>query len=443
VAIFRTISRQALFALALMSTAEFTQAQVVPGDAKPLCVFGATELRDWFATGSVTANGVVKRADSLRFTEGTEGDCAYYKWATRMFLWLTSPAPGGGTTTDTSEFYSISALVDGKRTLAQNGGGNSLLSLRAGKAVEEDGQPGPRSVLMARNGSLVYYSSQMNDIFAHFLTTIKKGLLPSGPDLQLPTEQAELDAVASAAGVNFQPNMLVLQTKSAWIETTGLDRSKYITTMAKVPSFDKSLGWRWTPDGNQPDTELALVGMHVVGTVKGRPDMVWATFEHVDNVPMATYSYIDVGDNFVNVNPQPGTWQFSGSNCAGTFNQERMHARNRPHIEAVDQTSGMGPSDTCRINAWGSLAGSTSSYREDNTRIIAVNNGAFGKLRNGDLRKNYMLIGATWNAGLGTNHLANTTLETYVQGTNCFSCHNGRLTTGMLSHMWLPVLPLP
>ena len=81
----------------------------------------------------------------------------------------------------------------------------------------------------------------------------------------------------------------------------------------------------------------------------------------------------------------------------------------------------------------------------------------------GDVRKNYIHTGATWVLGggppstgviTGTTAMANTTMETFFQGGNCFSCHSdatGNMLgttpaangfTGGLSHIWAPVLPL-
>src|SRR5205085_2833812 len=121
--------------------------------------FALTEPADWFETGTITADGGVKPADSLNFTAGDE--CDYYKWAARMFLWLTSPAPGGGRTFESPEFYSVSALTGDKRTLERNTGGKvgegkrDIFSVRVPKPVSESGQPETGGVLMARNNSPV------------------------------------------------------------------------------------------------------------------------------------------------------------------------------------------------------------------------------------------------------------------------------------------------
>ena len=74
-----------------------------------------------------------------------------------------------------------------------------------------------------------------------------------------------------------------------------------------------------------------------------------------------------------------------------------------------------------------------------------------------------MLVGTTWVLGggppstgviTGTPQMANSTMETFFQGGNCFDCHSGDSSnmlgtpagpdgfSGGLSHVWAAVLPL-
>jgi hypothetical protein len=79
--------------------------------------------------------------------------------------------------------------------------------------------------------------------------------------------------------------------KSAWIETTGLDKSKYITVNAMVSTFDKTVGWRWTPDGGLRPAELASVGMHVASAAFSR----WrASNMHEDAMNDAQHSQLSL-----------------------------------------------------------------------------------------------------------------------------------------------------
>src|SRR5437763_4733227 len=59
----------------------------------------------------------------------------------------------------------------------------------------EQGQAGDDSVLEAQttaNGSLVYYATMVNDVYAYFLTGAKKGAITTNPPNQFPTSQQDL-----------------------------------------------------------------------------------------------------------------------------------------------------------------------------------------------------------------------------------------------------------
>jgi hypothetical protein len=312
----------------------------------------------------------------------------------------------------------------------------------------EEGQAGGGESLLAQNGSLIFYTTTVNDVYAYFATGTKNGGITPAPT-KFPTTQAELNkiiAFAATKGKTFpDPEALAIEVKSSWIETTGLaNLSSYITMQGTIPTYDQSDPNHWVPNG-QKTVQLALLGMHVVGSTKGHAEMIWATFEHFGNTPNAAYTYnATTGPNPKTV-PQDtaGPWMFSSNGSAIPFNV--------PHLKAsgADLTSispfTISPSDTLRVNAWGDPAGAASAGK--NTEVISLNNSVLGKLVNGDVRKNYMFTGSTWTAGtappagqVGTNHMANTTMETYQQGGNCFSCHVTNTTA--VSHVFAPLKPL-
>jgi hypothetical protein len=96
-------------------------AQSIPTDAKATCTVTPAQFKGWFASGSVTLNGVVNPANSVAFTNATN-NCIFYQWSEQMFLWLTSPAPetyggGGGRIIDSPTFYDVSPPdASGRRT---------------------------------------------------------------------------------------------------------------------------------------------------------------------------------------------------------------------------------------------------------------------------------------------------------------------------------------
>jgi len=327
----------------------------------------------------------------------------------------------------------------------------------AGNVIDvEQGQAGGGDVLMTQNGSLVYYLTTVNNVFAYFRTGVANGDIT--PTLnEFPTEQQDLDEIINFAAQHgktlLDPEALAIEVKSSWIEASTLaDTSGYITIQATIPTYNQSDPQKWTVNG-QKTVEMAMVGIHVVGSTKGHPEMLWGTFEHVRSTPNATYSYNDQGNNTKTISQDTsGVWLFSQSNATGPFNQSRMRMIPGSHdIEAFPGFT-IGPTDIIRWKAWGSAFSNASI----NTEVIAINNSVRGKLAAGDVRANYVQTGTTWTIfgqapsggnQVGTHHLANTTMETFQQGisnmangTNCFSCHITNKTS--VSHVFGSIDPL-
>ncbi|HEX8166583.1 MAG TPA: hypothetical protein VF601_12445 [Beijerinckiaceae bacterium] len=374
--------------------------------------------------------------------------------------------------------------------------GRPMFLDRSGAVIDfEQGQALGNEALMAQNGSLVYYAIHVNDVYAYLLTGQKKydtgqpgGL--NNPATGFPTTQFDLDNIVQFAAdkgknIQFNSHALAVEVKSAWVETTGLDVSKYLTITAEIPAYQINILHpnTWIRIGSR-QAQLALVGMHVVGSVKGHPEMIWATFEHIGNTPSAAYTYLKQGGGSHTVPASTtGNWLFATSGST-QFNVPLLHVVPGfigPNIEQVSGT--LGRSNTLRWKAWGAASdfapNPLATIAASNTEIISINRSILTQLATGDVRKNYLLMGATWTvlgappspqvageavSGLpgqqvGTSSLTNTTMETYQQGggstrdvgTNCFSCHTGDVTMlgvvdqGIgkgLSHIYGPLKPL-
>src|SRR5260370_449636 len=180
----------------------------------------------------------------------------------------------------------------------------------------------------AANGSLVYYATMVNDVYAYFLTGVKDGVITTTTPGQFPTTTADLNntiAFATAHGKGStpfpDPDALAIEVKSSWMVAAGLPNlSSYITMTATIPTYNQTNPNLWTPTGQQT-VQLALVGIHVVGSTAGHPEMVWATFEHIGNAPPATYSYNSTsGSQTVSQNTL-GTWLISATGPTGPSNR--------------------------------------------------------------------------------------------------------------------------
>jgi hypothetical protein len=338
-------------------------------------------------------------------------------------------------------------------------------------------------VLLAQTGSLVYYGIMVNDVYAYFLTGVKDNVIqPNLPLHSFPTTSSELNAItslATARGVTFvDSHALAVEIKTSWVEASSLpNKNEYITIEATVPIYDETNSSTWPQLGTKT-MQLALVGMHIVGSTSGKlkqdplfprpgfgitghPEMIWATFEHFGNTPNSCYQYLNSNlslstvpsSTFNNcetssggtmVQPDTtGKWLFSASGASGQFNV--------PNVTQVDlgQPITGAPimaSNTLRENPWGSAFDRVpnpvaSSAAQSNSEVIAINNSVQRLLPAPDIRRNYFLVGATWTLDgkgptsnqptqqnpnpptnqVGTSQLANSTMETYHQSVQKFT----------------------
>lgn len=338
----------------------------------------------------------------------------------------------------------------------------------AGNIIDSEEGQATGDVLMATNGSLVYYLSFVNDVYAFYLTGASSGKLYSG---QFPTTAGARDSICAIARANNRTlpdsNALAIELKTSWVEVTNLpNASNYITIDATIPVYDTSNPAQWVPVGERT-AKMALVGMHIVGSAAGHPEMIWATFEHENNTPNAAYQYLDANSQVQTVAADQGTGWLFNANTAGTYNVSYMQ-------NAGDTINATGDSikqgNVVQMLPWGSAMDSLTNQEDgssaaSNSEIISINNAIRGMLVGNDIRKRYLLIGATWTSGgapptgvsygsdtspgvsIGTSVLANSTMETYFQSASnsCFTCHSGAtpsLKPGDLSHIFSALQPL-
>jgi hypothetical protein len=329
-----------------------------------------------------------------------------------------------------------------------NGKDFVLIDLFGNFPETEQGQA-DGGVLMAQNGSLVYYALTVKNVMALY-RTMQGATVPAGT--KFPISQTDLNAITAFASAHGQgpvidSEALAIELKSSWVEAQGLpDADKFIQMKAIVPKYDKTNPNDWVPNGTQTVT-LAMVGMHIVGSTVGHSEMLWATFEHLSNDPAAAYTYNVSGGGSTTI-PQntAGTWVFCGNGSTGPFNEMRMMmgGPSGDHIVA-NSPFNISPSNVLRTMPFG-LPGSNAN---GNAEVISINQTVRSLLDPADIRKNYFHEGTTWTIGgasptggnqVGTNKLENSTLETFFQGNNCFSCHTSNTTT--VSHVFNDTAPL-
>jgi hypothetical protein len=336
----------------------------------------------------------------------------------------------------------------------------------------------------SQKNSIVYYTTVVNDVYAWFVTGVANGAINTNN--QFPSSQSDLNQVTAYAakyGVTLtDANALTIEAKLSWVDASTLSNpSSYITAQADVPVYNTSSTTSWPYTGSSTLKTLALLGVHVVGTSNGHPEMIWSTFEHFGNTPNGTYQYTNAsgGTSTQNQNTS-GSWLLTSSGSSGPFNVAHANYLKAPAITAQSGQTISG-SDTLRVYAFGVAPTGIPNQNDAtpaiaNTEVISLNNSVLGQMASGDIRANYYFVGSTWTfsgfaptapypviiqqpnpntsgSELGTSYLTNSTMETYQQAvgttpsTNCFSCHNiGSNTpaatpvTTAVSHIYGPLL---
>ncbi len=339
-----------------------------------------------------------------------------------------------------------------------------------------------KNILMARNGSFVYYNIMVNDIYAVFSTMVTNGALSNMT--KFPTTQAELDVIKAYASdhgiplVDTNNRVLAMELKTSWVETiqfTGVNYNNYVTIHTNIPNYSPSTNGNvttWSINQAHPTrpATLALVGMHVVGSVKGHPEMIWSTFEHANNTPNIDFKYDD-GTSITTTQPtdvNSNNWLFCKptATASSEFNVPYINQNNDfPYSFIATPGHSISSSNTRRHKPFG-WSGPVNPASDalllpeipfegvSNARLLALNYDVNTNLADGDVRKMYFQVGATWNSKtgrfsnsgnqhVGTISLSNSTMETYTQGSattapdglNCFSCHESKTSDGAIRDM--------
>lgn len=339
------------------------------------------------------------------------------------------------------------------------------------------------NVQMTQAGSLIYYGIAVNDVYAYYVTKINP-LVTNNTSVLFPTTQADLTAIETFATTKghtlLDPNSLAMEIKTAWVDASTLPNpNDYITMSAVVPTYDKTTNPAlWTQKTATQTIKVALVGMHVVGSVSGHPEMVWSTFEHVGNTPNVSYAFLDPSSAQQNQPADPVNsttkWLFCGATSpAASFTANAAVTSSPAGIQAINSTTSVQGTSALRLAPWGAPNNQkpnplVASIAASNTQIISLNNDIHSQMNAQDVRSKYLFLGATWTEGgaapstnwngtnvpgvvVGTSHLANSTLETFTQsetfvqgnfpGPGCFSCHI--TNTVSVSHIFGTTQALP
>ena len=235
-------------------------------------------------------------------------------------------------------------------------------------------------------------------------------------------------AVKFPCGVLNGPEGAIM-VKAAWKVIDPADKSRFHSQTVLV----------YSPASQNPKypascstKTMGLVGLHVGHKTNSAAQWLWSTFEHVDNVPTEA----DVASGNLKTKYNYYDPKCAASKCPP--NQTPPRPWNPTQVSAFH-------SQIVRMNMFKGNEFAFESAAARNADALKLLLG----VSSSSVWKNYELISTMWptNTGqcqatpgdpLGTpapNFLANTTLETYIQGmvpnvsSNCIECHNNATMT--------------
>lgn len=371
---------------------------------------------------------------------GDPGDTAPVQWETYMNSSTLFPSDGskppawGSPSTPASCANQAKLGANGKKLRVFSMTGKTDSPFSTGQAAPENAP----NWLGAQNGTNVWYEITVSEDEYNYV--VNNGLYNANTQATFVNNGQGSPVVlpkgcSTAIGETCSNGSMLgaVELKAAWMEAPDYGSN------SKWNRYKITEGLVIDPSTQQcRQTNLALVGLHILHKTTNQPTWVWATFEHVDNVPTPNVAPPSTGYNFYNANCQshnltvPASCTTTGGSgtvpvtVSCTANQSPPYYLGQGCPTAV-------PIQVTRTTQLDSNAQSANQ---------TVQNGIKQNYPN-SVWQYYQLVDVLWstnptpdpskpyavphpltsmtsgNGGL----LANTTLETYVQTTTCTNCH--------------------
>ncbi len=411
-------------------TEEYAEAADNPDD---LCI----ETPSWFPHSQTPPPA---EGPGSPFDVSSTTNQIFHQWAYNKFLWLTKPDGNGNPLfLDQSQVKQVTAYMVPVTPPA-----GTLVQL------QDINQAGSGSPILKTNADyggtseIVYYSIHMNDLMYTNAQTyagqIHSGTLPTTNETTFPVGSFEM--------------------KVAWAPVSAIPAAKqsmyYITTASLSADGGKTFS----------NTEVALIGMHVVGVVENHPEFIWATFEHDDLAP----DYDWVANSASSTDDQLLFKKGTVTGIDGIKYNTSTQLGNTPY-QVFDLFKYGVP-----LDQGGGYMTTSQEEPVNFNNIDGINKCVQGKLD--DVWKNYFYNGSIWlnmdgktpqeqaelinNLGYsigsattgsyarGSLNCANVTMESFMQTfqsdissisasnlANCFSCHSGESFSSGTSPLYL------
>lgn len=287
-----------------------------------------------------------------------------------------------------------------------NGSAKTLATFEPFMDFNQFASAGAANPLVAQNRTYTRYETRLNELEYSALSGWSDGLT-------LPNDEHPLRLPAGSIAV-----------KAAWRLLTAADtpavRARYyVVENANVVDVAKTLAARRVVCSK---SDIAMVGLHLVIRTPRRPQGLWATFEHVDNVPRAgayepdakdegaPYSYFNASKPKLGLWPQfgsPGTFPVSLDRPPKINPEPNQVVRRQPiHLSTLAMNRYYWSLKGIKGTVWGHYMLVAVQWPSHALPVDPYNDGVFFP----EARK---------------ENLANTTMETYFQNppSSCMSCH--------------------
>lgn len=350
----------------------------------------ATCLADpsWFAINSTTGKrktpGPKEDNTSVFGNNTTVSNCNFHQWSWQKFLWLT-------TENASSEPLFMTNLIqvdNQNKPVAETESSKIILS--GNEKLQATGDILKSNSAFSKNVTSydVYYS-------IHVDSTLFKSI----------NKYSKMDP-SKYADVTFPVGALEL--KVAWVDANAIkDTSSYFVTNASIAG---------------KDTQIALLGMHVVGIVYNHPEFVWATFEHDDLVPYYDWKATTTSDVPVTSITNK---LFFNKNATGTIaNLASKNSNDNPNVFAVNKYG-------VPRQAQNAFLATSQSEPENYNNIEEINKNVKSQLT--DVWSNYFYNGSIW---IDTEHYSYPTEQAQLLnslGRSLFKSEPGKLTRGSVA----------
>lgn len=346
-------------------------------------------------------------------------DCDFHMWAWMAFVHYTMPDKNGQ-----PMFLGFQTIDDLSAKTAIKAGERPLVlkprTLKPDK-LGEITQAGPGGIIVDQNGRAVYYSVHMDPGYFAFAKPFYgvANYSKAGPTAVFPIGATVFKAAWRVAGPNDDPKKV------------------FVTTAAIAELVNGKDGTAVASGKVLPNVKVALVGLHVVSVLKDHPEFAWATFEADGQTP-------DLPPGVAPDSPTPvspnGFALYKANTPANACNP-RVKGSPVPIKVANVGTQQLTPITNVFLQfRVGGATGGRDTDIDNANKVFRA--GVVAHKNVNPVWANYRLIGTVWEApnslkpgqtgsamvksSIGSVDLANSTMETYVQGTgkNCFMCHN-------------------